>query len=165
MLHKAKERLGDNPGVQYLNADFAGLLNGAASLGEFDLCVSAMAIHHLFFEEKATLFQYIHDRLAEGGSFLNIDVVLSPSMDLESWYFEIWRKWMSIRMEESGVDDSPEKVIMQYKDPSSMNKPDTLEAQLTVLRDAVFHDVDCFFKSGIFAVFGGKKSKRRYDGA
>jgi tRNA (cmo5U34)-methyltransferase len=38
-----------------------------------------------------------------------------------------------------------------------MNRPDTLEDQLAALRSAGYLDVDCFYKNGMFAVFGGKK--------
>jgi tRNA (cmo5U34)-methyltransferase len=37
-----------------------------------------------------------------------------------------------------------------------MNKPDTLEDQLEALSETGFRDVDCYYKNGIFAVFGGK---------
>jgi hypothetical protein len=37
-----------------------------------------------------------------------------------------------------------------------MNKPDTLSNQLKSLEEAGFLDVDCYFKNGIFVVFGGK---------
>ena len=54
-------------------------------------------------------------------------------------------------------DQVPEDLIRRYKDPSSMNKPDTLGNQLKALEEAGFSDVDCYFKNGIFAVVGGKK--------
>ena len=54
-------------------------------------------------------------------------------------------------------DEVPEDLIRRYKDPSSMNKPDKLGNQLKALEEAGFLDVDCYFKNGIFAVFGGKK--------
>jgi len=38
-----------------------------------------------------------------------------------------------------------------------MNKPDTLANQLRALKSAGFVDVDCYFKNGIFVVFGGAK--------
>lgn len=53
-------------------------------------------------------------------------------------------------------DELPEDIIRRYKDPSSMNKPDALEDQLEALRETGFRDVDCYYKNGIFAVFGGK---------
>ncbi len=157
MLLRADERLGVYTNVHFVKASFAGLLDGTVDLGEFDLCVSAQAIHHLSFEEKADLFKYIFKHLSDRGSFLNIDVVRPPSEEIEAWYFDIWRGWMRMKMAEAGLDEDPERVISQFKDPASMNRPDTLEAQLDALRDAGFRDVDCYYKNGIFAVFGGRK--------
>ena len=58
----------------------------------------------------------------------------------------------------SGLTDEPaEEIIKRYKDPASTNRPDTLEDQLSALIDAGFSDVDCYYKNGIFAVFGGRK--------
>lgn len=37
------------------------------------------------------------------------------------------------------------------------NLPDTLDAQLESLEKVGFKDVDCYFKYGIFSVFGGFK--------
>ena len=45
----------------------------------------------------------------------------------------------------------------KYKDPSSMNKPDTLETQIESLKKTGFIDVDCYYKNNIFTVFGGMK--------
>lgn len=74
------------------------------------------------------------------------------------WYFAIWRDWLGHMMDRYNVtDEAPEDLIKRYKDPSSMNKPDTLNNQLNALEEAGFLDVDCYFKNGIFAVFGGKR--------
>jgi SAM-dependent methyltransferase len=54
-------------------------------------------------------------------------------------------------------DNIPEDIIKRYKDPLSTNKPDTLGNQLKALEKAGFKDVDCYYKNGIFTVFGGKK--------
>jgi tRNA (cmo5U34)-methyltransferase len=35
--------------------------------------------------------------------------------------------------------------------------PDTLAAQLNALQTIGFEDVDCFYKYGIFTMYGGKK--------
>ncbi len=161
MLYKAAERMGGYEDVKYVKASFQELLDGAALLGEFDFCVSSLAIHHLSMQEKSALFRYIHARLGEGGGFINMDVVLAPSEELEEWYFALWREWMRAMQSRLGVkDESAEDIITKYKDPASMNRPDTLEAQLTALKDAGFRDVDCYYKNGIFAVFGGRKGPR-----
>jgi tRNA (cmo5U34)-methyltransferase len=44
-----------------------------------------------------------------------------------------------------------------YKSKSE-NKPSGLLEQLRVLQEVGFRDVDCHFKHGIFALFGGAKS-------
>lgn len=160
MLKKAAERLGAYGDVRYVNASFQEMLDGAALHGEFDFCVSSLAIHHLGMEDKSALFLYIYKHLGEGGGFLNMDVVLSPSEELEGWYFALWREWMQRMQAKLGMEGNVEDVIREYKNPASMNRPDTLEAQLTALKDAGFRDVDCYYKNGIFAVFGGRKGLR-----
>ena len=158
MLRRARERLKKFQDVSYVQASFQEILDGAVQLGSYDFCVSSMAIHHLELGEKASLFRYIASLLTPGGRFVNIDVVLPPSQELEGWYFAIWKDWLADMMNRYNVkDELPEDIIHRYKDPSSTNKPDTLESQLKALKEAGFLDVDCYFKNGIFAVFGGKK--------
>jgi tRNA (cmo5U34)-methyltransferase len=157
MLQKAKERLTAHSGMHFIHASFQELLTGTISLGHFDLCVSSFAIHHLEMKEKKNLFRYIYGHLNAEGHFVNIDVVLPPSEELEKWYFSIWREWMQDMQYQLNLKDKlPEDIIKRYKDPLSMNKPDTLEDQLEALRETGFRDVDCYYKNGIFAVFGGK---------
>jgi len=158
MLRRAEERLKSYREVKYLKASFGDILNGSANLEYYDVCVSSQAIHHLEMDEKASLFRLVSSHLKPGGHFVDIDVVLPPSADLEAWYFSTWKNWMAEMMERHGVtDETPEDLIRRYKDPASANRPDTLERQLSVLKGAGFTEVDCYFKNGIFAVFGGRK--------
>ncbi|MEW6715024.1 MAG: class I SAM-dependent methyltransferase [Nitrospirota bacterium] len=158
MLQRAKERLKAFQDVNFLKASFQEILAGEIELGSYDLCVSSMAIHHLEMKEKTSLFKKMLSHLKAEGHFINIDVMLPPSKELESWYFAIWRDWLGHMMDRYNVtDETPEDLIKRYKDPSSMNKPDTLSNQLKALEEAGFMDVDCYFKNGIFAVFGGKR--------
>lgn len=158
MLRRARERLAPREDIEYIRADFEELLKGKIAPGGFDVAVSSLAVHHLSGREKAALFEYAFRNLREGGAFVNMDVVLPPSKPLEGWYFKSWKDWMRSMQERSGVqDEEPEEVVARYKSPSSMNRPDTLEDQLDALRDAGFQDVDCYYKNGIFAVFGGRK--------
>lgn len=157
MLQKARERLTAYSGMHFIHASFQELLTDKISLGRFDLCVSSFAIHHLEMKEKKNLFRYIYGHLNAEGYFVNIDVVLPPSEGLEEWYFSIWREWMQDMQDQFNFkDELPDDIIKRYKDPSSMNKPDTLEDQLEALREIGFRDVDCYYKNGIFGVSGGK---------
>jgi tRNA (cmo5U34)-methyltransferase len=158
MLRKAKERLGAYRNMKFVKASFQEILEGKAALGNYDVCVSSMAIHHLDLSEKSALFRLIHAHLNPGGRFVNIDVTLAPSEELQTWYVEIWKDWMAHMMDRHHItDEAPEDVIRRYQDPVSMNKPDTLQEQLNELETAGFKDVDCYYKNGLFAVFGGKR--------
>jgi len=159
MIQRAKNRLIAFQNVRFVKATFQEILDGAIELGNYDFCASSMSIHHLEMSEKASLFRHIASHLNPGGHFVNIDVVLPPSEELEGWYFNIWKDWMRKMMNRHNIkDETPEDLIKRYKDPSSMNKPDTLRNQLAALDKAGFIDVDCYFKNGIFTVFGGKKT-------
>jgi tRNA (cmo5U34)-methyltransferase len=158
MLQKARERLGSYQNVEFVKASFQEILDGKTALGNYDACVSSMAIHHLDLSEKAALFRFIYEHLNEGGRFVNVDVTLAPAEELQEWYLGIWKDWMSHMMAQYNVtDEVPEDVIRRYQDPVSMNKPDTLQDQLDALNAAGFRNVDCYYKNGLFAVFGGKR--------
>lgn len=158
MLQKAKEKLKEYRNTTFIQATFQDLLNGKVKLETYDFCVSSMAIHHLDMNEKASLFRLIESWLKPGGYFVDVDVVLAPSKELEEWYFAIWKDWLGHMMKQYNVhDEVPEDLIRRYQDPSSMNRPDTIADQLRALETAGFVDVDCYFKNGIFVVFGGKK--------
>ncbi len=158
MLEKARGGLGTCRSAQFVKGSFQEIVDGKIGLGEFDFCVSSMAIHHLDLQEKPRLFHYVYAHLRKGGRFLNVDVILAPSRELKEWYHAKWKEWMSGMIERLKVtDETAEEIVTRYESPLSMNKPDTLEDQIAALRAAGYLDVDCFYKNGIFAVFGGKK--------
>lgn len=160
MIEKARERLKGYNGTTFIQATFQDLLAGRSNLGGYDFCVSSMAIHHLEMDEKASLFHRVASWLKPGGHFVDVDVVRPPSKELEQWYFAIWKDWLGHMMTRYNVrDEVPDDLIARYQDPASMNRPDTLGSQLRALESAGFMDVDCYFKDGIFTVFGGRKQQ------
>ena len=158
MLNKAKDRLKAFGNLHFIRASFQELLNNNTTLqGYYDFIVSSLAIHHLTMEEKTALFKIIYSHLNVDGYFLNIDVVLAPSDALEQWYLLLWKQWIDERKSFLGIVDSHyDDVIRRYKDNTD-NQPDTLAAQLNALQIIGFKDVDCFYKYGIFTMYGGKK--------
>jgi len=91
------------------------------------------------------------------GYFLNIDVILAPAETIEHWYLSLWMEWISERKTTVGIEDnSYDDIIQRYKDNRD-NKPDTLDEQLKDLKSVGFKDVDCFYKYGIFIMYGGRK--------
>jgi tRNA (cmo5U34)-methyltransferase len=157
MLNKAAERLRGFGGIHFLKASFQDILNEKTAFQNFDLVISSLAIHHLPMKEKKALFGTIYSHLNVSGYFLNIDVVLPPTENLEHWYLSLWREWISERKMIMGIEsNSYNDVIQRYKDNKD-NRPDTLDKQLSALRSLGFRDVDCYYKYGIFTMFGGRK--------
>jgi len=155
MLEAAKERLGSRGGLNFTKASFQELLTNDPLNDSFDFVYSSFAVHHLAFTEKKELYAYIYKRLSPRGCFVHNDVVSPPFHELEEWYFSLWRQWIGEHAAEERREeilDTPEK----YKgDPENM--PDTLESQLEALKNVGFSNVDCYFKYGIFCLFGGSK--------
>jgi tRNA (cmo5U34)-methyltransferase len=157
MLNKAAERLKGFKNIHILKASFQEIIKKKIALQNFNLIVSSLAIHHLTMKEKKALFRIIYSHLNVGGYFLNIDVILAPAETLELWYLSLWREWISERKTAMGIkDNSYEDIIHRYKDNRD-NKPDTLDKQLKALKSVGFKDVDCYYKYGIFTMYGGRK--------
>jgi len=55
------------------------------------------------------------------------------------------------------IKDDYEGSIRSYKEEAHYSKLDTLTDQLNALNEIGFKDMDCFYKYGIFAMYGGKK--------
>lgn len=153
MLRAAKERLGEQENLNFRQASFQDLMGQKGPQKEtFDFIYSSLAIHHLPTAEKKKLYTYIYNSLAPGGYFIHYEVVMPPAAELEQWYLSLWKQWI----EEHSAPDNPTTLLVpqQYKDNSD-NQPDPLDSQLEIMRDLGFLNVDCYFKYGIFTLFGG----------
>jgi len=158
MLNRAKELLREADNTHFIKASFQDLMKDTILKKSFNFIVSSLAIHHLTLEEKRSLFRIVYAHLQPGGYFMNIDVILAPEETLEEWYMELWHEWMDERKAALGLErDLFDDIIKRYK-ALEENKPDTLEEQLKALKETGFREVDCYYKYGIFAAFGGKRS-------
>jgi tRNA (cmo5U34)-methyltransferase len=97
---------------------------------------------------KQELYRRIHQRLVPGGVFVNAEQVAGPTPALGAMYVERWLD-QTRQLGATEQDHADAAVRM------SMDLPASVEAQCGWLRDVGFVDVDCFFKSWRFAVFGG----------
>lgn len=157
MLKKAREKLAGLKDARFMLASFEHLLQQDSIGGYYDFIASSLAIHHLPLAEKTALIRYAYEHLKPGGHLVNIDVVLAPSDPLEQWYLILWREWIQEQKRALKLEgDQFEDVIEGYKNNKD-NKPDTLSSQLDALRSAGFQEVDCYYKYGIFTMFGGRK--------
>jgi tRNA (cmo5U34)-methyltransferase len=152
MLDAARLRLQGLTAKELILSSFQDLLRSEGLKTTFDFVVSSLAIHHLNPAEKTALFQTIYDHLNPGGCFLNADVVIAPGDELERWYLDLWRDWIARHAA------NPDLVVVpdRYK-TNPDNIPDTLMMQLRALEKIGFRQVDCYYKFGIFVMFGGMK--------
>jgi tRNA (cmo5U34)-methyltransferase len=156
MLEAASNRLARFEKKHLVKASFQDLLAQDALQNTFGFVLSSLAIHHLAMAEKEALFEHVYRHLDPGGFFLNIDVVLSPTDDLEKWYLMLWQEWINTHAANS-QKASLLSVPQKYKDDPD-NVPDPLMPQLNALQRIGFKNVDCYYKYGVFAMFGGSKA-------
>lgn len=157
MLDAAAKRLARFENMHWIHASFQDLLVQDPLQNTFDFVLSSLAIHHLVMAEKAALFEFVYRHLNPEGFFLNIDVVLSPTEDLESWYLALWQEWIDAHAG-SSKKTSLLPVPQKYKDNPD-NLPDPLLPQLQALQRIGYKNVDCYYKYGIFAMFGGSRGQ------
>jgi tRNA (cmo5U34)-methyltransferase len=161
MLKNARENLKNYNGITFIQKTFQEILEEELAgidilYDNFDFAVSSLAIHHLLTHEKKALFRYIYNHLNPGGFFLNIETVKAPSDELENWYRGLWGEWILKNQLNKGIQKNFDYLPQQYKNNPD-NHPDTLDTQLNALKSVGFHQVDCYYKYGIFTIFGGKK--------
>jgi len=153
MLAAARKRLAGLKDLHFFQASFQQLVAEDPLNGTFDFIYSSLAIHHLQRKEKEELYAYIHQHLSAGGWFVHYDVVLPPSAILENWYLTLWGEWIKTHTPEEKRAQL-RHYPRQYKENPD-NMPDALDSQLEILKKIGFHHVDCFYKYGIFSLFGG----------
>jgi tRNA (cmo5U34)-methyltransferase len=146
MLAKAKERFAQMPGAfEFMLADYT-----AGVSGEFEVVVSALSIHHLTDLSKAKLFGDILAALTPGGLFVNADQVLGATPGIDRIYRERWLR----QVREMGCPLADLEAAMERMQEDKMAPVDH---QLSWLRQAGFHEVNCWYQNYSFAVYSGSK--------
>ena len=148
MLDVAKERFEGLDNFEFIDLD----LSKDVIPGKYDLVISSLAIHHLEDADKAKLYKNVYQSLNEGGLFINADQVAGRNILFDSLYKYYWREEVS----NSGLDH---EALIQAFERTKLDKFATLGAQLKMLEQAGFNDVDCIYKNMNFAVFGGFKDE------
>lgn len=136
LLEVANLQFAGQDDVSFIEHDLGDAL--PEDIGEFDLVVSAWAIHHLPDGRKRTLYAEVFDRLRPGGIFCNIDLVRLSTPELQKRALEVYAVY---------ADDEP--------DPS--DSPAPVGDQLGWLRDAGFTNVDAYWKWRAGAVLAGER--------
>ncbi len=115
-----------------------------------DLVISGLAIHHLDDAAKQAIFGRVHAGLKGGGVFVNADQVLGRTGAATERNRQAWLA--GARRLGVANDDLAAAIERMKHDRLS-----TLEDQFRWLEAVGFRDVDCAYKSGMFAVFSGRR--------
>ncbi len=150
MLKLAQERFAREAGVnsrlRYLLLD-----HGQEPIpGTFDAIVSGLSIHHLEHDEKRALFARIYAALREGGVFINAEVILGETDDIER---SANAEWMRAARDAGASESDLAAAIERQKH----DRCATLDAQMSWLRETGFREVSAAYRNLIFAVYSGRK--------
>jgi tRNA (cmo5U34)-methyltransferase len=156
MLAKAQQRL-EGKKVIFIQQTFETYLDAPPEDQTYDFVFSSNAIHHLDLLGKSRLYAKLFCELTFGGVFINIDVVKATSERSECWQFAMWEDWMNETLTQTGGKVGTYDGLPEVAKAKPENKPGGLFEQLELLRQIGFRDVDCFYKYGVFAMFGGTK--------
>lgn len=145
MLEQAQGRFPADDRIAYRLDDMVTADLG----GQWDLIISALAIHHLSDDSKRDLYRRIHRALKPGGLFVNAEQVAAPTPTAAERYTRIWLDEIRRRgVSELEIDKARERM--------SYDRCAAVGHQLQWLGDAGFSDVDCSYKAWHFAVLSGR---------
>ena len=157
MLKEARKRLSAYSGIDYLESDFLRLKHIGLGKDNFHLIYSVLSLHHLGREDKVELLGQIERALVRGGYFVNIDIVVPASKEIEEWYEKLYRRDIDEASRKRGIESPAEEVLRRAAMPEHRQRLLTLEEELGALKEAGLRDVECYYKELGFVVYGGKK--------
>jgi tRNA (cmo5U34)-methyltransferase len=163
MLAESRRRLSDFADRVERRAADLGDPSWRDSLdGPFDAAVSGFAIHHLPDARKRGLYEEIFALLADGGLFVNIEHVASPSrwiaMLADDHLIDSLYAFRLARGATTSRDEIAEEYLRRPDKQANILAP--VENQCAWLREIGYTDVDCWFKAFELAVFGGRRPTR-----
>ena len=163
MLAAARRELGAHlPAPQFVVGDLAdpGWVGAVRAHAPFDVVASSYAIHHLSDARKRALYAEIHDLLAPGGLFVNVEHVASRTPRIEAMSDALMIDSIHAFQCAKGAVLSREQVAHDFvhRPDKAANILAPVELQCDWLRAIGYNEVDCFFKVFELAVFGGRRA-------
>lgn len=161
MLDAVKKQVGSNERTTIIKADFStpAWLEAVSAQKPIDVVVSGYAIHHQPDKRKKELYTEIYTLLNEGGIFLNLEHVESPTSDIESLFENCFIDHLYQFHKTTEPEKSREEIARAFyhRPDKGENILAPVQLQCNWLQHIGFKDVDCFFKFFELALFGGRK--------
>lgn len=141
MLKIAKRKIGEGTYIcsDFYNFDFKK---------NYDVIASSLALHHLAtISDKLDFYQKIFDALKPGGIFVNADIVLASTENLQA---RNMMKWKDFMIKSVAVEQVENKWIPTYYEE---DRPISIHEHFSLLEKAGFSDLDVVWKYYNFAVY------------
>ena len=144
--------------IDYADGNWPQLATAPPLPPRYDVIVSGFSIHHQPDVVKRRIYADIHDLLAPGGIFLNLEHVASATrwgeVQFEAYFIDALYRYHAPR----GKTRGQVAADFYHRPDKDANRLAPLELQLQWLRELGFNHVDCFFKVFELALFGGVKA-------
>ena len=111
--------------------------------------------------EKPALYRTLLPKLRAGGWFVNADILLASHVDIEARFQTLRQLGIQQRLrEQTGEEKSLATIAAELDELEKQDgdQPLQLDIDLSLLRQAGFHAVDCFWKETREAVWGARCS-------
>ena len=161
MIELAKARLTSLASrVQFVIGDFRKLQELGPDAGTIDVVFSAYALHHLSRPDKETVLRQVVELLVPGGWFVNADLIVSDSPELENRLQQIRIAGIVERAHGSDsrfVDSASTRRFLADLERKEADQPLTLAEDLEILRSSGLKNVSTFWLEYRELVNGGQK--------
>ncbi len=128
--------------ASFITARFEDLVLEAGSL---DLIASCISLHHV--EDKATLYVRLRRALRAGGALRFADQLLGGS---QANHGRNWERWLEFCRQPGNCTEEEIRGLLEHAEDHDHYT--ALGDHFSLLREAGFANVDCVWRSGMWAV-------------
>ena len=159
MLRLAKSRLGDlAQRVEWVLSDFQTMPTMVIRPDTFNIVISSYALHHLNAQEKLAVLKSVVRAIKPAGWFLNADIVVAESPDVERRIQEIRVEALTDRAPAQDKRFHSTDATRRFLDDleaTENDQPQTLDKDMWILRESGIANAEVFWKEYREAVVGG----------
>jgi ubiquinone/menaquinone biosynthesis C-methylase UbiE len=146
--------------VEFVIGDFRNLRQLVVGAGTADVVFSAYALHHLGRPDKETVLKHVVQLLVPGGWFVNADLIVADSRELQSRFQELRIAGI---LERAGgadsrfADSALTRQFLADLEKNERDQPLTLTEDLALLRSSGLKNVSAFWLEYRELISGGQK--------
>lgn len=143
MILKSNQNLKEFQNKELICADFT-TFNFPKE--EYDVVISAIAIHNISHEKKEKLFLNIYNSLKKGGIFINADFFLGETKEIDDKYKEIYKNYLMKNL-------AGKELKIWIKHAFNEDLPMKLSEQFKLLKNCNFSRIDKFWEFNNEAIY------------